>query len=55
MKPVYLHLPPEQLAQDIVARPFRAIMIADVAVSEAWRNQIGDFYLKSAGKCRNEQ
>ncbi len=46
MKPVYLHLPPEQLAQDIVARPFRAIMIADVAVSEAWRNQIAEWLVQ---------
>lgn len=40
MEPEYLHLRPGQAPPELASRPFRAIIIADEAVSEAWRSRI---------------
>ncbi|WP_027580600.1 hypothetical protein [Bradyrhizobium sp. Ai1a-2] len=46
MEPEYLHLRPEQPPPEFASRPFRAIIIADEAVSEAWRNQISTWLIE---------
>lgn len=43
MDPLYHHLSPEQPLPELEARPFRAILIADMEASRDWRNRVADW------------
>jgi hypothetical protein len=47
MEPRYLHLQPEQAPPVLAGSPFRAVIVADEAVSEAWQNRIAQWIVKS--------
>lgn len=43
MEPKYLHLRPESPPPVLMTGPYRAVIIADVAVSVEWQNQIAEW------------
>jgi hypothetical protein len=42
----YLHFCPEQKLPEVVSRPHRAIIIAEVLVSEAWRTRVAAWLIR---------
>lgn len=47
MTPTYLHLSPGQEPPNLTAGPFRAIIIADQAVSESWLDRVAKWIVDS--------
>lgn len=43
----YLHLRPDDAPPAMVARPYRAVMIAELATSQSWRNEIASWLVRS--------
>lgn len=43
----YLHLPPDKPPPNLTSPPFRAVIVAEVKVSQDWRNRICEWLLKS--------
>lgn len=47
MKLEYLHLRPDQPLPQTAARPYRAVLIAELAVSQAWRDEVTAWLISS--------
>ncbi|HEX7821826.1 MAG TPA: hypothetical protein VF463_14550 [Sphingobium sp.] len=47
MKLDYLHLPPDHPPPSVTARPYRAVLIAEQAVSEGWRNDVASWLVET--------
>ncbi len=46
MDPLYLHLQPEHVPPELASHPFRAVIVADEAVSETWLNRIAKWIVE---------
>lgn len=43
----YLHLSPDHALPSVEARPYRAFLIAEQSVAQAWRNEVASWLVKS--------